>query len=131
MVTARHGVRPRPFSPYIYVQTSARRAVLSSAAAAGMQARYLEVPAAIAAESLPRQLAMVRRMVRAHFTEQHGLCPPFGPIFGYIYRWCEDDSVLLDAEGNVQDEHYGRFSEEGKTLVYLNDQPMEAVVVRF
>lgn len=132
MVTARNGFRPRPFRPYIYVQTSAHRSgLLSAFAARAMEERYLEVPDAIAAEPLPRQLAMVRRMARAHFAESHGLCRHFGPILGYIYRWCEDDSVLLDPEGNVVEERYGRFSEDGKTLVYLNDQPMEAVVMRF
>lgn len=132
MVTTLGGVRKKRFSPYIYVQTAERQTgFFSYSKVEALQRRYLEVPEGIVAEALERQLAMVGRMARAHFAEQRGVCHPFGPITGYIYRWCEEDSIALDTAGEVLEEHGGRFAEDGKTVAYLNGQPLEVMVVRY
>ncbi|HOF87125.1 MAG TPA: hypothetical protein PLZ36_03335 [Armatimonadota bacterium] len=131
MTTTTHAATPRRFRPYVYIETAERYpASLPGSVAAALAEKYLEIPDAILAESLPRQLRFVQRLARAHWQERHGACPPFGAITGYIFRWSEEESIALATDGTVRDPAHGRFAEDGKTLVYLNDTPIEAVLVR-
>jgi hypothetical protein len=132
MVMTHRSVPTTHFRPYIYVETSARfPASVSGSAATALQQKYLEVAEAVIAEPPARQLRFIQRLVRAHFAEHHGACPLFGAITGYVYRCSEEESIALTTDGTVRERSHGRFDEDGKTVVYLNDKPMEVVLVRY
>ncbi|OPZ81525.1 MAG: hypothetical protein BWY76_03008 [bacterium ADurb.Bin429] len=131
MATTTHSAASRRFRPYVYIETTERYpSFLPGSAATALAEKYLEIPDAVLTEPLSRQLRFVQRLTRAHWQEQHGACSSFGAITGFIFRWSEEESIALGTDGTVRDPAHGRFAEDGKTLVYLNGTPMEAVLVR-
>ncbi|MBF0289613.1 MAG: hypothetical protein HQM14_17515 [SAR324 cluster bacterium] len=78
----------KPFSPYLYIQSSQSRPTpIVPVAMFGIAAfKHVALPTDICEYSLAEQREVIRKIILMHFKEHQGKCPCFGKIIRYIFR---------------------------------------------
>jgi hypothetical protein len=90
------------FHPEIVVRTSqSRPQPIFAVAMKGGRWRFIAVPSDFKQRSDQEQLAWVKKTCRSHYIQSKGECLCFGSIIGYEWRKAENESVLLDTDGQI------------------------------